>query len=156
MSGTQHNLSSVLVTVAVRHCYLGEITTSDNNMCTLTTPPSLPFPPPSTAVSGTQHNLSSVLVTVAVRHCYLGEITTANNDLCTPCLADTYSFNPANTSCDTCDTTVSTCDFNKSTTDVVPIGSILVPEDGYWHSNAFSPQVGGCTCAFDLLQHFLC
>lgn len=107
-------------------------------------------------MSGTQHNLSSVLVTLAVRHCYLGEITTANNDLCTPCLADTYSFNPANTSCDTCDTTVSTCDFNKSTTDVVPIGSILVPEDGYWHSNAFSPQVGGCTCAFDLLQPFLC
>ena len=52
------------------------------------------------------------------------------------------SFNPANITCDTCDTSVATCDFEKSAA-TAPIGNILVPLEGYWHSSPWSPQVGG-------------
>lgn len=62
------------------------------------------------------------------------------------------SFNMSNTTCDTCDTSVAVCDYNKSLTDAVPVGSILVPLDGYWHSSPWSSQVrqrgqeAGTTC----------
>eukprot|EP00798_Chlamydomonas_sp_ICE-L_P007587 gene7587-742_t len=56
---------------------------------------------------------------------------------------DTYSFNPANTTCDTCPKSNAVCDFNK-TSDAVQIGNIVVPVDGYWHSNPLSPQILEC------------
>ncbi|GAX73318.1 hypothetical protein CEUSTIGMA_g772.t1 [Chlamydomonas eustigma] len=106
------------------------------------------------SVSGTYHTLQPVSIQVNIRNCLVGEITTLQHDLCTYCAGDTYSFNPANISCDKCDTSLETCDFNKSATNT--IGSILVPLNGNWHSSPWSPQVQSCpladACSYDARQ----
>eukprot|EP00877_Chromochloris_zofingiensis_P002692 jgi/Chrzof1/12423/Cz06g34050.t1 len=71
-------------------------------------------------------------VGVHIRECVAGEVVMAG-DTCEPCTLGYYSFNPGNITCDTC-VPHATC----------LGGSTLIPDPGYWHSAATSPQVHRC------------
>jgi hypothetical protein len=76
-------------------------------------------------------------------------------DDCTPCRgASQYSFDPASTTCDVCPPNADCTTSNGSVTRTtvvpgcappdVPVGAILVPLPGYWHSSPRSPQIHAC------------
>lgn len=72
-------------------------------------------------------------ISMQVRRCYLGEHTVDTNDLCVSCGSNSlYSFNPANTTCDTCPENA----YCNSTS-----GTAMVPTDAYWASSLLSTQV---------------
>lgn len=76
-------------------------------------------------------------ITVEVRPCEEGEVLSFNSsgvELCTACGPNTYSFNPRNTTCDSCP------DHGNCSTG----GAVIVPRDGYWHSHPRSPIMHRC------------
>ncbi|GIL52033.1 hypothetical protein Vafri_7994 [Volvox africanus] len=95
---------------------------------------------------GTIHDILDAVVSVEVRRCVVGEVTNAEKDMCTPCAAGTYSYNPQNTSCDRCPE-------NARCSDTGTGGFVILPEDGYWRSGPYSPQVISCpnadSCSYD-------
>ena len=64
------------------------------------------------------------------RECVPGEVESDTD--CTPCPVDRYSFNTSSMCLD--------CEDHAQ----CPGGSVLVPEDGYWHSTPFSPRFRQC------------
>ena len=64
------------------------------------------------------------------RECVPGEVESDTD--CTPCPVDRYSFNTSSMCLD--------CEEHAQ----CPGGSVLVPEDGYWHSTPFSPRFHEC------------
>lgn len=95
--------------------------------------------------SVSERPLSELVLQVGLRECELGEVTTLDNDKCIACAAETFSFSPANTTCDACP------EHADCSGDM--LGRGIVPEDGYWHSSPFSPQVQIClwqaACSYD-------
>ena len=64
------------------------------------------------------------------RECLPGEVALDNS--CTPCPDDQYAFEPTSKCLD--------CEKHAKCLG----GSVLVPEDGYWHSTPYSPQFHEC------------
>ena len=131
VSGTYHSLSSVVLPVTVRGCYIGEITTTENDLCK--------YCPGDSYRSVWGVNTLGAPVWGARtlgESVWFGREGVGSERICgalipfgrpeiqCPLL---HSFYPANTTCDSCDTTMSTCDFNKSAL-AVPTGNILVPQ----------------------------
>eukprot|EP00198_Chlamydomonas_reinhardtii_P010737 XP_001700074.1 predicted protein [Chlamydomonas reinhardtii] len=80
--------------------------------------------------------LPPLVMQVRLRPCLLGEVRTLDNDKCIRCAAATFSLDPTNTSCDLCP--------NNADCPMAGQGRVLLPEDGYWHSSPYSPQVHYC------------
>ncbi|GIL65853.1 hypothetical protein Vafri_19500, partial [Volvox africanus] len=93
-------------------------------------------------------------ISFVIRPCKLGEILDSGGDLCNECSGTSYyTFSTFNTSCDSCPS-YALCSFNGSYTNTSDDSAgYLVPEDGYWHSSPFSPQMLECpysaACTFD-------
>lgn len=68
--------------------------------------------------------------------CRLGEVTNADNDACTACSRNQFSANTSNTACDDCPSN-SICPGD-------PLAYAILPDEGYWHSSPFDPQVLKC------------
>ncbi|KXZ43208.1 hypothetical protein GPECTOR_97g746 [Gonium pectorale] len=102
--------------------------------------------------SGTFHSLQPAVVGLEVRRCQVGEVTTSANDMCTPCTAGSFSFNPDNTTCDSCPPHA-TCAPNGTQ------GYVVLPNEGYWRSGPYSPQVMECpnpgACSYDGSSHVI-
>ncbi len=69
------------------------------------------------------------------------------------CRGDTFSISAANLTCDACPTDVAMCDYAGKSDESVPVGSVIVPLEGYWQSSPLSPQIHTCpipvACASD-------
>ena len=72
----------------------------------------------------------SANLTVSIRSCAPGEVTASSGDGCYKCSAGYYSLNPANLICDVCPVAAS-----------CPGGTVIIPNEGYWHSSTASSQV---------------
>ncbi len=112
-------------------------------------------------------------VAATVRGCLPGEVISAAGNECNPCSdARQYTFAVAGSLCAFCPEHA-TCSSAKPTNPAanaltnsaangggshdVPIGAILVPLPGYWHSSPRSPQVlshqPGLRCVLCMQQH---
>ena len=77
--------------------------------------------------------LAQAPVLVQVRPCTVGEYLAPTEDQCLPCDAGTFNTNPRAKACAACPVHAD-CSFP----------SLVVPQDGYWHTNPFSDQVHKC------------
>ena len=80
-----------------------------------------------------QAEVQQYCLPVNVRTCQLGEVIGAQGDVCDPCLPGQYSFDPRNATCE------AACPANANCS-----GSVVVPDEGYWHSDAKATLVHQC------------
>ncbi|KAG2425786.1 hypothetical protein HXX76_013411 [Chlamydomonas incerta] len=85
-------------------------------------------------------------LSVYVRPCTIGEYLSPTLDQCLACSPGYYNFNHTANLCNACDTQAALC------SDPTYPG-MIIPQDGYWHSNFFSEQVMDCpngdACTYD-------
>ncbi|KAG2438727.1 hypothetical protein HXX76_005272 [Chlamydomonas incerta] len=84
----------------------------------------------------TLQQVAPVEVTVEVRYCYWGEVTNKDEDQCYPCEPGTFSVNPQNFTCDSCP--------EHANCTVLGYPWITLPEEGFWKSGPYSPNVVEC------------
>lgn len=82
-------------------------------------------------VQSFSHPEISIQKSFSTRTCQIGEYTQAQS--CLRCTADQYGFNSSLEHCHSCEPE-SYC----------PGGAALVPQEGYWHSTPFAPQMHPC------------
>ncbi|GAX76957.1 hypothetical protein CEUSTIGMA_g4404.t1 [Chlamydomonas eustigma] len=82
-------------------------------------------------------NGSQLIVTVNTRPCVVGEVAVLGGEACFNCSSGQYSFNPLNSTCDTCPQ-------NADCGNLTDMGVVL-PNQGYWHSHPFSVQFHPCS-----------
>jgi hypothetical protein len=95
-------------------------------------------------VTGLLHAVTGEQLWVNVRECRVGEITTSAKDECNPCRDNTFTIVNDNMTCDSCPSDSAVCAYEGKTTEAVPLGSIVVPLDGYWHSSPVFPMMHAC------------
>ncbi|KAG2453407.1 hypothetical protein HYH02_001630 [Chlamydomonas schloesseri] len=84
----------------------------------------------------TFQSLAPVEVTLEVRECYRGEVTNSKKDACYPCEPGKFSINPQNFTCDACP--------DNANCTVLGYPWVTLPEDGYWKSGPYSPNMVEC------------
>lgn len=95
------------------------IVTADPDVYTLT------FQPEESIVT-------PLLVALSIRQCRIGEHNITHGKICSVCQPGFYGFDPS-VPCQACESQA-----------VCKGGASMVPKDGFWHSNPFSPQFHEC------------
>ncbi len=55
-----------------------------------------------------------------------------------------FTVSSSNLTCDACPTDTASCDYTGKSDEDVPVGAVVVPLAGYWHSSPLSPQIHVC------------
>eukprot|EP00210_Caulerpa_lentillifera_P007342 g7018.t1 len=76
--------------------------------------------------------VSSLFISLSIRRCKIGEHNITQGKICSICQPGFYGFDPS-IPCQACESQAK-CHG----------GASVVPKDGYWHSNPFSPQFHEC------------
>lgn len=76
-----------------------------------------------------------------VRPCLVGEFLTPTRDQCLVCRAGTINMDPSAFSCRSCPDNAE-CSQLPGTYLGQRTATLIIPLDGFWHSNPFSEQVG--------------
>jgi len=129
VSSSQGIVSGQLVSTAEAGVVVFDslIVTADPDIYTLTFQPEVDI-------------VSSLLLSLSIRHCRIGEHNITHGKLCSPCEPGFYGFDPS-VPCQACESQA-----------ICAGGASVVPKNGYWHSNPFSPQFHEClvpgACAY--------
>ncbi|KAL6751617.1 hypothetical protein V8C86DRAFT_669869 [Haematococcus lacustris] len=102
--------------------------------------------PMSFTATSPLRTLHTAAVIVGMRNCLVGEFLAATGDQCLPCETGTFNTDPHSHSCHPCPPGADCSNTQLG-------GGLIVPQNGYWHSNPFSQVVQRCpypgACAHD-------